>query len=71
MRCPECGSMNLAVTDSRNRPQRAYVYRVRKCLDCGKKFRTYETIIDGISDDYVRGYEQAKEDIIKIIKIIF
>ena len=67
MKCPKCGSMNFDVIDSRNRTQRPYIYRVRTCLDCGHRFRTHETVVD-VSDDYIKGYEQAKEDISNMIK---
>lgn len=44
MICPKCGSKNLRVTDSI--PDKDdYVFRRRKCQDCGKLFRTAESVI--------------------------
>lgn len=42
MRCPNCGSYNFYVKDSR--PEDNYVMRKRYCEDCGSKFTTYEYI---------------------------
>lgn len=52
MKCPNCESMKLATIESRNRNQRPYVYRVRKCLDCGQRFVTHEIIYEDKADPY-------------------
>ena len=44
MICPECGSHNIYVKDSRHR--NGFIYRRRVCNNCGKEFKTHERIID-------------------------
>jgi len=43
MNCPECGSDNDCVKDSRHRPG-GYIYRRRECKNCGSLFTTNERI---------------------------
>jgi len=40
MNCPYCGSKNLKVTDKRNSSE--VIRRRRECLNCRKRFTTYE-----------------------------
>lgn len=40
LRCPRCGRATTRVKDTRSRPE--YMARVRKCLACGRHFRTAE-----------------------------
>ncbi len=40
MDCPYCGSKNLKVTDKRNSP--GGIRRRRECLNCKRRFTTYE-----------------------------
>lgn len=40
IRCPRCGHAGTRVAETRSRPE--YVVRVRKCLACGRRFRTAE-----------------------------
>ena len=49
MKCPYCSSEELKVTDKRPSPEG--IRRRRECIDCGKRFTTYETIEK--SDFYV------------------
>lgn len=70
MKCPKCGSMNFEVIDTRNRTHKPYIYRIRVCLECGERFKTHEIIVGDINDDYVRGYEQAKSDVLSVVKNI-
>lgn len=44
MKCMYCGSMNNKVIDSRLTEDGTSIRRRRECLDCGKRFTTYETI---------------------------
>ena len=44
MKCPFCNSHNNKVTDSREREDGYVIWRRRLCLDCGKKFSTYERV---------------------------
>lgn len=44
MKCPYCGYREDKVVDSRATAQEAAVRRRRECLQCGKRFTTYEYI---------------------------
>lgn len=44
MKCPFCGSNNDRVIDSREIKEGKEVRRRRVCLDCGRRFTTYERI---------------------------
>ncbi len=46
MKCPFCGSVDNKVMDSRFRQEGNVIRRRRKCVDCGKRFTTYERIED-------------------------
>lgn len=43
MNCPYCNSLETKVTDSRDTGKYA-IRRRRECLECGKRFTTYESI---------------------------
>ncbi|MCD6454304.1 MAG: transcriptional repressor NrdR [Candidatus Aminicenantes bacterium] len=44
MRCPFCGANNDRVIDSREIKEGREIRRRRLCLECGKRFTTYERI---------------------------
>ncbi len=44
MKCPECGYAEDKVVDSRTTKEGEAIRRRRECLDCGKRFTTYEYI---------------------------
>jgi len=44
MKCPYCPSENSKVLDSRSTEDTNAIRRRRECLNCGKRFTTYETI---------------------------
>jgi transcriptional repressor NrdR len=44
MRCPYCGHPELKVVDSRDSEVGEAIRRRRECLNCGKRFTTYERI---------------------------
>lgn len=44
MKCLFCGSEDLKVIDSRDTVNGKAIRRRRQCLNCGKRFTTYETI---------------------------
>jgi len=46
MRCPFCGCEESKVIDSRPTDENERIRRRRECIDCGKRFTTYETIED-------------------------
>lgn len=46
MYCPYCHSSQIKVIDSRHIDQDNSIKRRRECLDCGRRFSSYETIQD-------------------------
>lgn len=44
MNCPNCGSNQTFVVNSRSTKEETMIWRRRKCEDCGKRFTTHETI---------------------------
>lgn len=44
MRCFYCGNLDSKVVDSRSTEDGAAIRRRRECLNCGKRFTTYEKI---------------------------
>ncbi len=44
MRCPFCGAADSRVVDSRDSETGEAVRRRRQCLDCSKRFTTYERV---------------------------
>lgn len=44
MKCPNCGSLNDKVIDSRSLRDEAAIRRRRECLACGMRWTTYEEL---------------------------
>jgi len=44
MKCPFCNSNENKVTDSRETSEGTAIRRRRECIDCGKRFTTYEYV---------------------------
>lgn len=44
MRCPQCGTQDDKVIDSRTSSDGAQIRRRRECLECGCRFTTYEQV---------------------------
>ena len=44
MNCPFCGNLESRVVDSRPSDEGASIRRRRECLECHKRFTTYETM---------------------------
>lgn len=44
MKCPYCNHKELKVTDSRDAPEMNAIRRRRECLECQKRFTTFETV---------------------------
>ena len=44
MKCPFCGNLESKVVDSRPSDEGASIRRRRDCLECHKRFTTYETM---------------------------
>jgi len=46
MRCPYCEGLEDKVVDSRSSKEGTAIRRRRECLNCGRRFTTYESIED-------------------------
>ena len=46
MKCPECGNIEDKVIETRESRDNHYIRRRRECLQCGKRFTTYEKLED-------------------------
>jgi transcriptional repressor NrdR len=44
MKCPYCGKNNTSVIDSREAEDQTSIRRRRSCIECGKRFTTYERV---------------------------
>ena len=44
MRCPQCGTRDTRVVDSRDLDESATIRRRRECESCGSRFTTYERV---------------------------
>src|SRR5262244_3971116 len=44
MKCPYCGHLGDKVVDSRESREGEVIRRRRECLDCGRRFTSYERI---------------------------
>ena len=44
MKCSNCGCLESKVIDSRLKDEGTSIRRRRECINCGKRFTTYETI---------------------------
>lgn len=44
MRCPYCGATRSKVVDKRDKDEEGVTRRRRECLDCRKRFTTYERV---------------------------
>src|SRR3989344_2477383 len=61
MKCPYCGSITFKVTDKRSSPEG--IRRRRECLECKKRFTTYERIEK--SEIYVIKKDGRREKFLK------
>lgn len=72
MRCPYCGSSETRVVDSRPAQKSNAIRRRRECEDCGKRFTTYEYVVEYplmvIKNDG-RREEYNRDKLLKSIKI--
>jgi transcriptional repressor NrdR len=44
MKCPACGAVDSKVVDSRPTEENTSIRRRRECIQCGKRFTTYEKV---------------------------
>lgn len=48
MKCPFCGDIKNKVVDSRLSKDSFMIRRRRECLNCGKRFTTYEKVVSAL-----------------------
>lgn len=60
MKCPYCGKNNTSVIDSREAEDQTSIRRRRSCIECGKRFTTYERV-EGIELKVIKK-DGARED---------
>lgn len=73
MRCPNCGSINTCVVDSRPNEEETRTRRRHKCNECDCRFTTYEIYKEHYGDlveKYAIDLVKAKHILQEIIKII-
>ena len=57
MKCPYCGHLGDKVVDSRESKEGEVIRRRRECLDCGRRFTSYERI----DENPVHGGQEGRE----------
>ena len=75
MICPYCSSENSKVIDKRNNSETGHIRRRRECLNCDKRYTTYERI-ENIELDVIKrsgkveqfDREKLKRGVIKAVK---
>ena len=65
MKCPACGHVESKVVDSRPSDDGSSIRRRRECLQCGRRFTTYERLGDNPliiikSDGSSEAYDRQK-----------
>lgn len=68
MRCPFCGADNDRVVDTRTGENQNVIRRRRECLDCGRRFTTYETVEEAALSVVKRDGRRELFDRTKIIR---
>jgi len=63
VKCPHCGNEDSKVVNSR--PGEKSIRRRRECLSCGKRFTTYETVVEAFphiikKDNRREDYDRSK-----------
>ena len=64
MRCPNCGSDNDHVIESRKRTD--YIYRKRQCTDCGCRYLTHEIFMRPCSE----WMQNGKTKVLKLSQLV-
>ncbi len=74
MKCPYCSSYSHKVVDKRESQSGSSIRRRRECLDCGKRFTTYERIETGnimvVKKDGAREHFQREKILKGIMKAV-
>lgn len=65
--CPNCGSKNLKVLDTRNDKSYPGLYRRRLCKDCNIRFSTHERYVDFKDPDGLKDFKDlSMESLIRM-----
>ncbi|MBK5222546.1 MAG: transcriptional repressor NrdR [Acidimicrobiia bacterium] len=67
MRCPSCGGIDDKVVDSRQSDDGGSIRRRRQCLECGRRYTTFERLEELPLTIVKRSGERAPFDAAKII----
>jgi transcriptional repressor NrdR len=67
VRCPNCSSVDDKVVDSRASDDGATIRRRRECLDCGRRFTTYERLEETPLTVVKRSMQREPFDRMKIV----
>lgn len=73
LKCPNCGSENSRVIDSRKPPKTNGVKRIRLCGDCGEHFITAEIAIPKDKDILIvdrKELNNVRSLLVKVLKDI-
>jgi transcriptional repressor NrdR len=68
MRCPYCGADNDRVVDTRAGENQSIIRRRRECLECGRRFTTYERVEEAVLMVVKRDGRRESFDRAKIIR---
>jgi transcriptional repressor NrdR len=68
MRCPFCGADNDRVVDTRAGENQSVIRRRRECLECRRRFTTYETVEEAALSVVKRDGRREPFDRIKIVR---
>jgi transcriptional repressor NrdR len=68
MRCPFCGADNDRVVDTRAGENQSVIRRRRECLECGRRFTTYETVEEAALSVVKRDGRREPFDRTKIVR---
>jgi transcriptional repressor NrdR len=58
MKCPFCGELDNKVIDSRVSKDGSVIRRRRECIDCTRRFTTYEHIEEIPDHDHQKGWSR-------------
>jgi transcriptional repressor NrdR len=68
MRCPFCGADNDRVVDTRAGENQSVIRRRRECLECRRRFTTYETVEEAALSVVKRDGRREPFDRTKIVR---
>ena len=68
MKCPFCGADNDRVVDTRAGENQSVIRRRRECLECRRRFTTYETVEEAALSVIKRDGRREPFDRIKTVR---